>query len=61
MPCIVFDYLTSLRCSLWRYATSAKGHGGQMQHKEGESTWGVVGCWLPVEEKPEPQDVDDDH
>jgi hypothetical protein len=39
MPCIAFDYLTSLLSSLWRYATSAKGHGGQMQHKEGGSTW----------------------
>ncbi len=37
MPCIACDYLTSLRCSLWRYATSAKGPGSQMQHKEGGS------------------------
>lgn len=39
MPCIAFDYLTYLLSSLWRYATTAKGHGGQMQHKEGGSTW----------------------
>ncbi len=22
---------------------------------------GVIGCWLPVKEKPEPQDVDNHH
>ena len=43
MPCIAFDYLTTLRYSLWRYATSAEVHGGQMQHKKKSTEWS---CWF---------------
>lgn len=30
MPCVAFDYQTSLRYSLWRYATAAEKILGEM-------------------------------
>ena len=46
MPCIACDYRTPSHGLLWRYATSTKNHGGQMQHKEGEGLeWS---CWLTL-------------